>query len=60
MISTMPLEYDKMPVINVSPFLTEKEIKIIEKFMDTGYVYEDVNVKDFFDRDLYFIDLVSK
>ncbi len=60
LISTMPLEYDKMPVINVSPFLTEKEIKIIEKFMDTGYVYEDVNVKDFFDRDLYFIDLDCK
>ncbi len=60
LISTMPLEYDKMPVINVSPFLTEKEIKIIEKFMDTGYVYEDVNVKDFFDRDLYFTDLDFK
>lgn len=60
LISTMPLEYDKMPVINVSPFLTEKEIKIIEKFMDTGYVYEDVNVKDFFDKDLYFTDLDFK
>lgn len=60
LISTMPLDYNKMPVINVSPFLTEKEIKIIEKFMDTGYVYEDVNVKDFFDRDLYFIDLDLK
>ncbi len=60
LISTMPLEYDKMPVINVSPFLTEKEIKIIEKFMDTGYVYEDVNVKYFFDRDLYFTDLDFK
>lgn len=60
LVSTMPLEYDKMPVINVSPFLTEKEIKIIEKFMDTGYVYEDVNVKYFFDRDLYFTDLDFK
>ena len=60
LISTMPLDYNKMPVINISPFLTEKEIKIIEKFMDTGYVYEDVNVKDFFDRDLYFIDLDLK
>ncbi len=60
LISTMPLEYNKIPIINVSPFLTEKEIKIIEKFMDTGYVYEDVNVKDFFDRDLYFTDLDYK
>ena len=57
LISTMPLEYDKIPVINVSPFLTEKEIKIIEKFMDTGYVYEEVNIKDFFDRDLFFTNL---
>ena len=60
LISTMTLDYNKIPVISVSPFLTEKEIKIIEKFMDTGYVYEDVNVKDFFDRDLYFTDLDLK
>lgn len=60
LISTMPLDYDKIPIINVSPFLTEKEIKIIEKFMDTGYVYEDVNVKDFFERDLFFTELDFK
>ena len=60
LISTMPLEYDKIPVINVSPFLTKKEIKIIEKFMETGYVYEDVNIKDFFERDLFFNDLDLK
>lgn len=60
LISTMPLDYNKIPVINVSPFLTEKEIKIIEKFMDTGYVYEDVNIRDFFDRDLFFYDLDLK
>lgn len=60
LISTLHINYNKIPVINVSPFLTEKEIKIIEKFLDTGYVYEDVNVKDFFDRDLYFIDLDLK
>lgn len=59
-ISTTPLEYNKVPVINVSPFLTEKEIKIIQKFMETGYVYEDVDVKDFFDRNLYFTDLNCK
>ena len=57
LISTMPLDFDKIPVINVSPFLTKKEIKIIEKFMDTGYVYEEVNIKDFFDRDLFFTNL---
>lgn len=60
LISTMPLDYNKIPVINVSPFLTEKEIKIIEKFMDTGYVYEDVNIKDFFERDLFLVDLDLK
>ena len=57
LISTMPLDFDKIPVITVSPFLTEKEIKIIEKFMDTGFVYEDVNIRDFFARDLFFTDL---
>ena len=60
LISTMPLDFNKIPVINVSPFLTKKEIKIIEKFMDTGYVYEDVNIKDFFDRDLFFANLEFK
>lgn len=60
LISTMPLKYDKIPVISVSPFLSEKEIKIIEKFMDTGYVYEDVSVKNFFDKDLYFRNLNFK
>ena len=28
--------------------------------MDTGYVYEDVNVKDFFERDLFFTELDCK
>ncbi|WP_455540135.1 BglG family transcription antiterminator [Terrisporobacter sp.] len=60
LISTMPLDYSKIPVITVSPFLTKKEIKIIEKFMDTGYIYEDVNVKDFFERDLFLVDLDLK
>ncbi|MEG0855499.1 MAG: PTS sugar transporter subunit IIA [Terrisporobacter sp.] len=60
LISTMPLDYDKIPVITVSPFLTNKEIKIIEKFMDTGYVYEDVNIKDFFERGLFLINLDCK
>lgn len=60
LISTMALEYDKIPVINVSPFLTEKEIKIIEKFMDTGYVYEEVNIRDFFDRELFITNINCK
>lgn len=60
LISTTPIDFDKIPVINVSPFLTEKEIKIIEKFMDTGYVYEDVNIRDFFDRELFFTNLDYK
>ena len=28
--------------------------------METGYVYEDVNIRDFFDRDLFFYDLNLK
>ena len=60
LISTTPLNYNKIPVITVSPFLTEKEIRIIQKFMDTGYVYEDVEIKDFFERDLFLVDLDLK
>lgn len=56
-IATVPVKVDNIPVINVSPFLDDKEIKIIEKFIDTGKVYYNINLSEIFDKDLFFIDL---
>lgn len=56
-ISTVPVKVENIPVINVSPFLEDKEVKIIEKFLDTGNIYYNVNLSDIFDEDLFFIGL---
>lgn len=56
-ISTVPVKVENIPVINVSPFLEDKEVKIIEKFLDTGNIYYNVNLYDIFDEDLFFIGL---
>ena len=59
-ISTVDIKFDRVPVITVSPLLNDNEIKIIEKFMKTGKKYKEVEVKDLFDRDLFFTDLKFK
>lgn len=56
-ISTIPLNLDNIPVINVSPMLNEKEIKLIEKYIETEKVYMDIEVKNLLQPDLFFIDL---
>ncbi|MDU1538588.1 MAG: BglG family transcription antiterminator [Paeniclostridium sordellii] len=56
-IATVPIKVDNIPVINVTPFLDDKEIKIIEKFLDTGKIYYNINLSEIFDRDLFFTDL---
>ncbi|MGL5756399.1 MAG: BglG family transcription antiterminator [Paraclostridium sp.] len=56
-IATVPIKLENIPVINVSPFLDDKEIKIIEKFIDTGKIYYNINVSEIFDKDLFFTDL---
>ncbi|MCH1959952.1 BglG family transcription antiterminator [Romboutsia hominis] len=56
-ISTVPIDIINIPVINVSPFLDEKEIMIIEKFIDTGKIYYNINLSEIFDKDLFFTDL---
>ncbi|MDB8792671.1 BglG family transcription antiterminator [Romboutsia sp. 1001216sp1] len=56
-ISTVPIDIKNIPVINVSPFLDEKEIMIIEKFIDTGKIYYNINLSEIFDKDLFFTDL---
>ena len=56
-IATVPIDIKNIPVINVSPFLDDKEIMIIEKFIDTGKIYYNINLSEIFDKDLFFTDL---
>lgn len=56
-IATVPVNIENIPVIKVSPFLDDKEIKIIEKFIETGNVYYNINLSDIFESDLFFTDL---
>ncbi|MGO0881759.1 BglG family transcription antiterminator [Clostridioides difficile] len=59
-ISTVPIEIGDIPVINISPMLSEKEIKLIEKYIETGNVYLDLEIKNLFDNELFFTDLDFK
>ncbi|UWD50476.1 BglG family transcription antiterminator [Clostridioides difficile] len=59
-ISTVPIEIGDIPVINISPMLSEKEIKLIEKYIETGNVYLDLEIKNLFDSELFFTDLDFK
>ncbi|CEQ21319.1 BglG family transcription antiterminator [Paraclostridium sordellii] len=56
-IATVPVNIKGIPVINVSPFLDDKEIKIIEKFLDTGKIYYNINLSEIFNKELFFTDL---
>ncbi|MGL5346844.1 MAG: BglG family transcription antiterminator, partial [Peptostreptococcaceae bacterium] len=56
-ISTVPLKMEDIPVINISPILEDKEIKIIEKYIETENIYEDLNIKSLFDSSIFFVDL---
>lgn len=59
-ISTVHIKLDSVPVINISPVLNEKEVKIIEKYIETEKVYEDIELKNLFDKDIFFTDLEFK
>lgn len=61
-ISTVEVDIENIPVINVSPFLNDKEIKIIEKYMETENIYEDINIQSLFEKELFFekIDFKTK
>ena len=56
-ISTVDIKCERVPVITVSPLLNDNEVKIIEKFMKTGKMYKEVEMRDLFDRNLFFTDL---
>lgn len=59
-ISTVPIEIADIPVINISPILSEKEIKLIEKYIETGNIYLDLDIKNLLDNELFFTDLDFK
>ncbi len=54
-ISTVPIEVGDVPVINISPILSEKEIKLIEKYIETGNIYLDLDIKSLFDSELFLL-----
>ena len=56
-ISTVPLDIDKIPVINVSPMLSDKEIKMIERYIETGKVYMDLQIDNLLQSNLFFTDI---
>lgn len=59
-ISTVPINIEHIPVINISPILSDKEIKIIEKYIETEKIYIDIDVKNIFDKELFFTNLEFK
>lgn len=61
-ISTVEVDIENIPVINISPFLNDKELKKIEKYMETENIYEDINIQSLFEKELFFenIDLNTK
>lgn len=59
-ISTVPLQLENIPVINISAMLTDKEVKMIEKYIETGNIYIDLQIDSLLEPDLFFIDLDLK
>lgn len=56
-ITTVPIRLGSIPVINISPLLDDTEISIIEKFLETGNIYHNLNLFELFNEDLFFTDL---
>ena len=47
-ISTVEVNLENVNVIKVSPMLTDKEIKLIEKYIETENVYIDLDIQNLF------------
>ncbi|RDY25877.1 PRD domain-containing protein [Romboutsia weinsteinii] len=56
-ISTVPVDIENKPVINISPMLSDKEIKIIEKYIETETIYVDLDIKSLFSKNLFLADI---
>ena len=59
-ISTVEVNLENINVIKVSPMLTDKEIKLIEKYIETENVYIDLNIQSLFSSELFFKDIKVK
>ena len=59
-ISTVEINLDNINVIKVSPMLIDKEIKLIEKYIETENVYIDLNIQNLFSIELFFKDIEAK
>ena len=59
-ISTVEVNIDNIDVIKVSPMLTDKEIKLIEKYIETENVYIDLDIQKLFSNDLFFKDIKAE
>ena len=57
-ISTVPIELENIPLIKISPLLNEKEVKIIEKYLETEKVYSNLSIQSLLERDLFFTNLI--
>ena len=59
-ISTVELNLENINVIKVSPMLTDKEIKLIEKYIETENVYIDLDIQNLFSSELFFKDIKAE
>ena len=57
-ISTVSMELENTPLIKISPLLNEKEVKIIEKYLETEKVYSNLSIQYLLERDLFFTNLI--
>ena len=59
-ISTVEVNLENVKVIKVSPMLTDKEIKLIEKYIETENVYIDLDIQNLFSSELFFKDIKAE
>lgn len=59
-ISTVEVNLENINVIKVSPMLTDKEIKLIEKYIETENVYIDLDIQNLFSSELFFNDIKAE
>ena len=59
-ISTVEVNLENVNVIKVSPMITDKEIKLIEKYIETENVYIDLDIQNLFSSELFFKDIKAE
>ena len=59
-ISTVEVNLENVNVIKVSPMLTDKEIKLIEEYIETENVYIDLDIQNLFSSELFFKDIKAE